>query len=40
LAALSQDIFTVPLPALPGTVSELTMVGGKVVYEMPAAAKQ
>jgi predicted amidohydrolase YtcJ len=33
LAVLSQDIFTVPLPALPGTVSELTMVGGKVVYE-------
>ncbi|GAA4029166.1 amidohydrolase [Hymenobacter glaciei] len=33
LAVLSKDIFTVPLPALPGTVSELTMVGGKVVYE-------
>lgn len=33
LAVLSQDIFTVPLPALPGTVSELTMVGGRVVYE-------
>ncbi|HEX8327752.1 MAG TPA: amidohydrolase family protein [Hymenobacter sp.] len=33
LAVLSQDIFTVPLPALPGTVSELTMIGGKVVYE-------
>ena len=33
LAVLSQDIFTVPPPALPGTVSELTMVGGKVVYE-------
>ncbi|HEX8657685.1 MAG TPA: amidohydrolase [Hymenobacter sp.] len=33
LAVLSQDIFTVPLPALPGTVSELTMVDGKVVYE-------
>ena len=33
LAVLSQNIFTVPLPALPATVSELTMVGGKVVYE-------
>lgn len=36
LAVLSQDIFTVPPPALPGTVSELTMVGGQVVYEAPA----
>ncbi|RRA48492.1 amidohydrolase family protein [Acidipila sp. EB88] len=32
LAVLSQDIFTVPAPALPRTVSLLTMVGGKVVY--------
>ncbi|MDB5234825.1 MAG: nfdA 1 [Hymenobacter sp.] len=38
LAVLSQDIFTVPLPALPGTVSELTMVGGKVVYEAKSGA--
>ncbi|MFC7670117.1 amidohydrolase family protein [Hymenobacter humi] len=38
LAVLSQDIFTVPLPALPGTVSELTMVGGKVVYEAKRGA--
>jgi len=39
LAVLSQDIFTVPLPALPGTVSELTMIGGKVVYEANGAAQ-
>ncbi|WP_177204764.1 amidohydrolase [Hymenobacter arizonensis] len=38
LAVLSQDIFTVPPPALPGTVSELTMVGGKVVYEAKRGA--
>lgn len=38
LAVLSQDIFTVPLPALPGTVSELTMIGGKVVYEAKRGA--
>ncbi|RAK62192.1 amidohydrolase [Hymenobacter edaphi] len=40
LAVLSQDIFTVPAPALPGTVSELTMVGGKVVYEAKADGKR
>jgi predicted amidohydrolase YtcJ len=33
IAVLSQDIFTVPTPALPKTVSVLTMVGGKVVYK-------
>jgi predicted amidohydrolase YtcJ len=33
IAVLSQDIFTVPTPELPKTVSVLTMVGGKVVYE-------
>jgi len=33
LAVLSQDIFTVPPPQLPATRSELTIVGGKVVYE-------
>ncbi|MBF9222200.1 amidohydrolase [Hymenobacter ruricola] len=38
LAVLSQDIFTAPLPALPGTVSELTMVGGQVVYEAKSGA--
>ena len=30
LAVLSQDIFTVPPPALPGTTSLLTLVGGRV----------
>jgi predicted amidohydrolase YtcJ len=35
IAVLSQDIFTVPTPELPKTVSVLTMVGGKVVYEAP-----
>jgi predicted amidohydrolase YtcJ len=33
LAVLSQDIFTVPLPDLPKTLSLLTLVGGKVVYD-------
>jgi predicted amidohydrolase YtcJ len=33
LALLSQDIFKVPAPALPGTVSVLTMVGGRIVHE-------
>jgi predicted amidohydrolase YtcJ len=32
LAVLSQDIFTVPLPALPRTTSVLTVVGGRVVF--------
>lgn len=32
LAVLSQNIFTVPTEALPGTRSLLTMVGGKVIY--------
>jgi hypothetical protein len=36
LAVLSQDIFTVPTPALPGTTSILTMVGGKIVYDAGA----
>jgi predicted amidohydrolase YtcJ len=36
IAVLSQDIFTAPTPALPQTVSLLTMVGGKVVYRSPA----
>jgi predicted amidohydrolase YtcJ len=34
LAVLSQDIFTVPLGSLPATVSVLTMVGGKVLYDV------
>jgi predicted amidohydrolase YtcJ len=33
LAVLSQDIFTVPPDALPGTESVLTIVGGKIVYD-------
>jgi hypothetical protein len=33
LAVLSQDIFTVPPPALPSTTSVLTMVGGKIVRD-------
>ncbi len=33
LAVLSQDIFTVPAQDLPKTVSLLTLVGGKVVYD-------
>ncbi|MCB2406850.1 amidohydrolase [Hymenobacter lucidus] len=33
LTVLSQDIFTVPPPALPRTTSVLTIVGGKVVHD-------
>lgn len=33
LAVLSQDIFHVPPPAILGTWSDLTMVGGRVVWE-------
>ncbi len=33
LAVLSQDIFSVPLPALPGTTSLLTMVGGRLTLD-------
>jgi predicted amidohydrolase YtcJ len=33
LAVLSQDIFKVPTPALPGTTSVLTLVGGRIVHE-------
>jgi predicted amidohydrolase YtcJ len=33
LAVLSQDIFTVPAAALPGTTSVLTIVGGRVAYD-------
>jgi predicted amidohydrolase YtcJ len=35
IAVLSQDIFAVPTPELPKTVSVLTIVGGKVVYKVP-----
>ncbi len=33
LAVLSQDIFTIPPPALPATRSILTLVGGRIVHE-------
>lgn len=33
LAVLSQDIFTVPAQALPGTTSVLTLVGGAIVHD-------
>jgi predicted amidohydrolase YtcJ len=33
IAVLSQDIFTVPVAALPETVSVLTIIDGKVVHE-------
>ena len=36
LAALSQDIFSIPPPELPKTESVLTMVGGKIVYDAKA----
>jgi hypothetical protein len=36
LAVLSQDIFEVPPPELPKTMSVLTMVGGKIVYDKKA----
>ena len=40
LAVLSQDIFSIPVQALPGTTSVLTMVGGRVVHDGGVAAKQ
>lgn len=33
LAVLSQDIFSIPVDALPGTTSVLTLVGGKIVHD-------
>lgn len=33
LAVLSQDIFTIPPPALPGTTTVLTLVGGTVIHD-------
>ena len=38
LAILSQDIFTVPRDVLPATVSTMTIVGGRVVYERQPVA--
>lgn len=43
MAVLSQDIFTIPARALPGTTSLLTMVGGRIVHDeftRPTAAKR
>ena len=43
LAVLSQDIFTIPARALPGTTSLLTMVGGRIMHDefaRPAAPKR
>jgi len=37
LAVLSQDVFTVPVAALPATRSVLTIVGGKIVHDGRAA---
>ncbi len=37
VAVLSQDIFTVPAPALPATTSELTIVGGRIVRDVIAS---
>jgi predicted amidohydrolase YtcJ len=34
LAVLSQDIFLVPPSALPATTSVLTMIGGRIVFDM------
>lgn len=36
LAVLSQDVLTVPAPALPATRSLLTLVDGEIVFEDPA----
>jgi hypothetical protein len=36
LAVLSQDIFLAPPSALPATVSVLTMVGGRIIYDANA----
>jgi predicted amidohydrolase YtcJ len=40
LAVLSQDIFTIPPPELPKTVSVLTIVDGKIAYQSPAAGRK
>ena len=33
IAVLSQDVFTVPTDSLPGTVSVVTVVGGRIAYD-------
>jgi len=35
LAVLNQDIFTIPANQLPDTFSVLTIIGGKIVHEVP-----
>lgn len=40
LAVLSQDIFTVPPPELPKTMSVLTLVGGKTVHDSGALKQE
>ncbi len=39
LAILSQDILSVPIEALPGTRSLLTLVDGRIAYQDPALAE-
>ncbi|MCA8832005.1 amidohydrolase family protein [Hymenobacter sp. BT728] len=36
VVVLSQDIFSVPPPALPRTTSLLTLISGQVVYDAKA----
>ena len=40
LAVLSQDIFSVPVEALPGTTTVLTLVGGRVVHDAGVVGKR
>lgn len=40
LAVLSQDIFMIPVQALPGTTSLLTLVGGRIVRDELSGAAQ
>jgi predicted amidohydrolase YtcJ len=40
IAVLSQDIFTVPLPELPRTASVLTIIGGRIVYDVISPGKK
>ena len=37
VAVLSQDIFTVPAEELPRTLSLMTLVGGRIIYQAKAA---
>lgn len=40
LAVLSQDIFSIPPPELPKTVSLLTVIGGKIAYDAGVLEKK